>query len=202
VAVFPFVPLQAAFAAAADPGIVCLPEVLMLRRINAAVFVAPAGATIEVVAQSQNNNGVNDARFEYAGTLLDREQILGLPGCSFTVGATHQRLQAIVAFDDNAPGTARYDLSEVENRVLSNLGKFTMKSDGSPLIDFVIDPIEPAAAAGARRRSRKRAATKRPAKKAGRKPAGRKAAPRSRAKTRRRSTKTPASGRRGSRRRR
>src|SRR6266498_4898908 len=37
----------------------------MLRRINAALFEAPAGARIEIVAESQNNNGVTDARFEY-----------------------------------------------------------------------------------------------------------------------------------------
>src|SRR6266498_1723287 len=114
----------------------------MLRRINAALFEAPAGARIEIVAESQNNNGVTDARFEYDGALLDREQILGLPGCSFTVAETHARLQAVVAFADSAPGTARYDLSEVENGVLSNLNKFTLKSDASPLIDFVIDPVE------------------------------------------------------------
>ena len=53
----------------------------MLRRVNAALFEAPAGARIEVVAQSQNNNGVNDARFEYAGRILPRETIQGLPGC-------------------------------------------------------------------------------------------------------------------------
>jgi hypothetical protein len=121
----------------------------MLRRINAAVFEGPTGARVQVVAEAESNNGVTDARFEYAGAILPREQINGLPGCTFTVGTTPQRLQAIVAFDDNAPGTARYDLAEFENGVANNLGKFTLKSDGSPLIDFVIDPIAVAVSPGA-----------------------------------------------------
>lgn len=130
----------------------------MLRRVNAAVFEAPVGARVEVVAESQSNNGVTDARFEYAGTVLPRDVILGLPGCSFTVESFSARLQAVVAFDDNAPGTARYDLFEVENGVLTSLGKFTLKSDGTPLIDFVIDPVEAAVPAGASMRSAPRAA--------------------------------------------
>ena len=113
----------------------------MLRRVNAALFEAPAGARIEVVADSRDNNGVTDARFEYAGTILPRDTIAGLPGCRFVVGDTSGRLQAVVAFDPGASASARYDLSEVENGVLSALGKFTLKSDGSPLIDFVIDPV-------------------------------------------------------------
>jgi hypothetical protein len=135
----------------------------MLRRINAAVFEGPEGARIEVVAQAQSNNGLSDARFEYAGTVLPRQTILGLPGCSFTVEDSSQRLQAVVAFDDNAPGNARYDLFEVENGVLSNLGKFTLKSDGSPLIAFVIDPVAAARKAAAkppRRRTAKKTAKK------------------------------------------
>jgi hypothetical protein len=129
----------------------------MLRRINAAVFEGPEGARIEVVAQAQSNNGLSDARFEYAGTVLPRQTILGLPGCSFTVEDSSQRLQAVVAFDDNAPGNARYDLFEVENGVLSNLGKFTLKSDGSPLIAFVIDPVAAAVPARGPRRAPARA---------------------------------------------
>lgn len=123
----------------------------MLRRINAALFEAPAGARIQVVAGSQNNSGVNDARFEYAGQILSRETILGLPGCSFTVQGSSARLQAVVVFANDAPGSARYDLAEIENGVQSSLGKFTLKSDASPLIDFAIDPIAiPATAAAPR----------------------------------------------------
>ena len=144
----------------------------MLRRVNAALFEAPAGARIEVVAESQGNGGVNDARFEYAGTILPRELIEGLPGCSFVVEEATAQLQAVVAFADAAPGTARYDLAEVENGVKSNLGKFTMKSDASPLISFAIEPILVAARAPMKRAARK-AARKKPARK---KPARKKAA--------------------------
>ena len=145
----------------------------MLRRVNAALFEAPAGARIEVVAESQNNNGVNDARFEYAGRILAREIIQGLPGCSFIVEEAIAQLQAVVAFADTAPDIARYDLAEVENGVKSNLGKFTMKSDGSPLISFAIDPIAVAA------RAPVRAAGKTARTKAGKKKAtGKKSTPR------------------------
>ena len=34
----------------------------MLERVNAALFKAPRGARIQIVAE--NNNGVNDGRFE------------------------------------------------------------------------------------------------------------------------------------------
>ena len=124
----------------------------MLRRINAAVFEAPAGATIDVVARAQNNEGINDARFEYAGVVLPRAVIQGLPGCSFTVDDASQRLQAVVGFTNGAAGTARYDLFEAENGVLSALSKFTLKADNSPLIDFVIDPVEAAVPGRAARR--------------------------------------------------
>lgn len=112
----------------------------MLRRVNAALFEAPAGARIQLVAESQNNNGVNDARFEYANALLPREVIMGRPGCSFTVGAATEQLESVVAFSTAAPGSARYDLFEVENGVMMNLGKSVRNSGGAPLIAFAIDP--------------------------------------------------------------
>src|SRR5262245_12688472 len=117
----------------------------MLRRVNATLFQAPAGARIELVAESRNNNGVNDARFEYADRILPRATIQGLPGCSFDVDGETAQLQAVVAFATTSPGTARYDLSEIENGVKSNLGKFTLNSDG-PLISFAIEPTPTAAA--------------------------------------------------------
>jgi hypothetical protein len=146
-------------------------EILMLRRVNAALFEAPAGARIEVVAQSQNNDGVNDARFEYAGTILPRENINGLPGCSFKVEGVTEQLQAVVAFADTASDSARYDLAEVENGVKTNLGKFTLKSDGSPLISFAIEPIMIAARVPMRSATRaavRKKAPKRVSKKAAR----------------------------------
>jgi hypothetical protein len=136
----------------------------MLRRVNAALFEAPIGARIQVVAAAQNNSGVNDARFEYAGQILPRETIVGLPGCAFTVQGSSARLQAVVVFANDALGSARYDLAEIENGVQSDLGKFTLKSDASPLIDFAIDPIAVAAAAAAAPRVARTAAKKTPRK--------------------------------------
>jgi hypothetical protein len=136
----------------------------MLRRVNSALFEAPLGARIQVVAEAQSNNGVNDARFEYAGQILPRETILGLPGCSFTVAASSERLEAGVVFDSGAPGGARYDLFEVENGVKSNLKKFVRSSDGSILISFAIDPVLVTAAfkaaAKKKRPARKKTTTK------------------------------------------
>ena len=93
----------------------------MLRRVGPNVFEAPGGARIQVVAESQGNNGVNDARFSYGGRLLPLESILGLPGCSFTVADASERLDAMVVFDANAAPSAHYRLFEVENGVLSAL---------------------------------------------------------------------------------
>lgn len=151
----------------------------MLRRVNAALFQAPPGSEITIVAEAQGNNGVNEARFEYAGQILNGEPILGLPGCSFAVGDVRQFFEAIVVFDPGAPGEARYDLFEVENGVKSSLGKFVMASDPSALIGFTIEPMEVAVAAPtvaaptvARRAAKPAAAKKRAAKR----PAARKTA--------------------------
>ena len=153
----------------------------MLRRVNAALFEAPVGARIQVVAVAQENNGVNDARFEYAGQILPRETIQGLPGCSFTVADAREGLEAAVVFDPAAPGSARYDLFEVENGAMLDLHKSTRHSDFSPLISFTIKPapidipkavaVRPLAFPRATvRRAAKRKARKRPApKKAARK---------------------------------
>jgi hypothetical protein len=167
-------------------------EAVMLRRRNATLFDAPAGAQIQVVASSQGNNGVNDARFEYAGQVLNRETILGLPGCTFTVDDdSRELLEAVVIFDDGANSAARYDLFEVENGVQSPLGKFTLKSDGANQIGFSIQPVAAAVPVGAAPREmtgapppkrapkaakRRPAPKKRVAKRAGRKGAKKKTA--------------------------
>jgi hypothetical protein len=159
----------------------------MLRRVNAALFEAPAGARIQVVAESQGNNGVNDARFEYATELLPRETILGLPGCSFRVADSSEGLEAVVVFDPGAPGSARYDLFEVENGVKSDLGKSTTASQSAPLISFTIDPVAvavvtrskslaPPRAAAARKTTRKTVKRKPAKRKAAKKRPGRKTA--------------------------
>jgi hypothetical protein len=160
----------------------------MLRRVNAALFEAPPGAVIQVVAEAQGNNGVDDARFEYAGQILPRETILGLPGCSFTVADFSERLEAVVVFDPAAPGSARYDLFEVENGVKLALQKSARHSDSAPLISFTIDPVLVAVrssrSTAAAPRSRARKAAK---KKARRRAAARRRRPTSR--TRRTSRK-------------
>jgi hypothetical protein len=111
----------------------------MLRR-DGSLFRAPAGATIQVVAESQNNDDIHASQFEYAREALPGETILDRPGCTFTVADEGERLEAEVEFTDTAPDSARYDLFEVENGVKRPLGKFTKKSDFSNLVGFTIEP--------------------------------------------------------------
>ena len=113
----------------------------MLRRVNSALYEAPSGAQIQIVVESQDNNGVEDARFQYGSDVLPREIILGLPGCSFTVDSSRKRFEAMVVFDPGAAGSARYDMFEVENGVKSALGKSVTNSSSAPLMAFAIDPV-------------------------------------------------------------
>ena len=144
----------------------------MLRKVSGEVYEAPPGARIQIVVESQNNNGVNDARFEYANRTLDRETILGLPGCSFTVADDREGFQVGVVFDPAAPTSAVYNLFEVENGGKSDLRK-AAKNNGDPLVGFTIAPVPVADDASrelivpSARRAPKAAATKRPAKKKG-----------------------------------
>src|SRR4051812_49658480 len=85
----------------------------MLRRITFDRYEADLGDQIEIVAQSQSNNGVNDARFEYANNALPRLAIQGLPGASFTVLPGRNRVQAVVAFDPAAGAAAPHDPFEL-----------------------------------------------------------------------------------------
>ena len=119
----------------------------MLRRFNAALYEAPPGARIQIVVDSQGNNGVKDARFQYGRNILPRETIQGLPGCSFTVASTRDQFEVGVVFDPGAPGSARYDMFEVENGVPSSLGKTVRNSSSAPLMAFAIDPVASLAAA-------------------------------------------------------
>jgi hypothetical protein len=162
----------------------------MLRRVNAALFEAPAGARIQVVAAAQENNGVNDARFEYAGQILPRETIQGLPGCSLTVADARKGLEAAVVFDPAAPGSARYDLFEIENGAALDLNKSTRNSDSAPLISFTIrpEPIDVAEAVTVRRLEFPQPAGRRAAKRKARKPAPRRKAASKAAKKRTRKT--------------
>lgn len=124
----------------------------MLTRIGADRFAAPTGQQIQVVSRSRNNNGTNDARFEYNGAVLPRQTIQGLPGCTFTVVTATQTFEAVVAFDPAAPATARYDLFEVD----PGGGLLDLQEDafaGDPLINFGITGEAAAAAATRARRS-------------------------------------------------
>jgi hypothetical protein len=169
----------------------------MLERINAALFRAPRGARIQIVAEPKDNNGVDDGCFEYAGILLDTEVILGLRGCSFTVASDREDFQAGVVFEPNAPQTARYDLFEVENGVKITLQKFVRKSDSLPEIAFTLLPLPVEAAlrppaarrAGTRKTARKRARKRTAAKKGGRKTSAKKTTDRRAARKKRPSRK-------------
>ena len=136
----------------------------MLTRVGADRFSAPSGQQIQIVSRSRNNNGTNDARFEYNGVLLPRETIQGLPGCTFSVVPSTQTFEAIVAFDPGAPPTARYDLFEVD----LGGGLIDLQEDAfpiDPLINFGI--TGEGAAAGAAARPAGRAGATRPAGAAG-----------------------------------
>jgi hypothetical protein len=113
----------------------------MLRKVNSALFEGPPGVQIQVVVESRGNNDVHDARFEYAFSQLPTETILGLPGCSFMIDGTPQILQAEVVFDSGTPGSARYDMFEVENGVKNNLEVPVKHSQAEPKIAFTIDPV-------------------------------------------------------------
>lgn len=120
----------------------------MLRRVTSLTYKAPVGARIQIVAESQDNEDFHDARFEFDLQVLDPETVLDRPGCTFTFEDT-ARLQAFVTFQDGAPGTARYDLFEVENGVKRSLEKFVRKSQSAPQLAFTIEPEEEAVAAAA-----------------------------------------------------
>lgn len=141
----------------------------MLRKINETLFSAPRGRTIQLVVESQGNNTVNEARFEYAGEQLDPERIGGLPGCTFTVADTREILEAGVVFAGGVTG-ARYDMFEVENGVRSPLDKSVRSSEASPIIAFTIRPdaapLGMAAAPGAPPPAMKQPAAKKKKKKA------------------------------------
>jgi hypothetical protein len=121
----------------------------MLTRVTGALFEAPAGSQVEIVARSQGNNGVEDARFEYDSVVLPRQTIMGLPGCTFTVVPTIRQFEAVVAFHPAASPAARYDLFEVNSAGgLSGLGENVTNSASAALIGFGIDGVPvPVAAA-------------------------------------------------------
>src|SRR4051812_13437260 len=119
----------------------------MLRRITFDRYEADLGDQIEIVAQSRSNNGVNDARFEYASKVLPRLAIQGLPGATFTVLPGRNRVQAVVAFDPGASVAARYDLFELDSAGgLTDLRQHVSKIDSAPLVGFAVEGVPVAAA--------------------------------------------------------
>jgi hypothetical protein len=119
----------------------------MLRRITFDRYEADLGDQIELVAQSQSNNGVNDARFEYANKVLPRLAIQGLPGATFTVQPGRNRVQAVVAFAPGAGAAARYDLFELDSvGGLTDLRQHVSKMDSAPLVGFAVEGVPVAAA--------------------------------------------------------
>jgi hypothetical protein len=113
----------------------------MLKRVNADKFEAQTGTTIRLVFRSRNNNGVNQAKFEYDHTILSNEVISGMPGCSFKVRAGTVRFEAVVAFDPGSP-TARYDVFEVDGvGGLTNLNEEVLASDPLPRITFKVEGV-------------------------------------------------------------
>jgi hypothetical protein len=126
----------------------------MLRRITFDRYEGDLGDQIALVAQSQGNNGVNDARFEYANAVLPRQVIQGRPGATFVVLPGRNRVQAVVAFDPAASAAARYDLFEVDSvGGLTDLRQHVAKIDAAPLVGFAVEgvPVAATAAAGVTR---------------------------------------------------
>jgi len=121
----------------------------MLRRVNAGLFEAPAGAHIQLLVEAQGNNGVEEASFQYGTEVLDPLTVDGAPGCEFDVSGDRDVLEIGVVFDPAAPGSARYDVFEFENGVRSSLNLFVKNSDSAPLLFFTIDPVGVLAGAGA-----------------------------------------------------
>jgi hypothetical protein len=114
----------------------------MLKRVSAALFEAPAGVQTRIVCRSTANNGVNDARFEYDGRVLPRETVAGLPGCTFLVGPSIRRFQAVVVFDPDARAGARYDLFAIgSDGEEVALDEGVTKADSAPFIDFAIEGL-------------------------------------------------------------
>src|SRR5438034_4095370 len=124
----------------------------MLRRIAGDRYEADAGDQIHIVTQSRSNNGVNDARFEYADDVLPRETIQGLPGCTFIVDEGRKQFQAVVTFATGVGAAARYDLFEVDEvGGLSDLDQHVTKIDSAPLVGLAIEGVAVAAAIAGRR---------------------------------------------------
>ena len=132
----------------------------MLRRVNAGLYEEDEGADVELAVKASNNDGVEDATFDYDSTVLPAHPIGGHPGCQFTVQSGTQQFRVLVVFSPSAPATARYDLFQVNaaGTLVPIAGKSVTNNGGTPLIGFGIDgeaAEDEAKAAGRRRKARK-----------------------------------------------
>jgi hypothetical protein len=119
----------------------------MLKRVTSGRYEGNEGDVVTIVTQSQGNNGVNDARFQYAGNVLPRAASSGLPAGTFTVQRGRAQFEAVVAFDPTADNSARYDVFEVDSTGgLTDLREHLTKLDGSPLLAFAVDGVPVVAA--------------------------------------------------------
>jgi hypothetical protein len=131
----------------------------MLKRVTGALFEGPADSQVQLVVQSQNNNGVESGRFEYDSVILPAETIQGHPGCTFTVLPSIRQFETMVVFDPASPPAARYDLFEVNSAGgLTALGESVTNAASTPAIGFGIDGVGVPVVAAKRARARKRPA--------------------------------------------
>jgi hypothetical protein len=121
----------------------------MLKRVTGALYEEDEDASVSLAVQSQNNNGVESATFDYDAGVLPTGPIQGHPGCTFDVLSDIHQFRTLVVFDPGAPSTARYDLFQVNSAgALVPVGKSVTKAASAPLIGFGIDGVTVAAPVG------------------------------------------------------
>jgi hypothetical protein len=121
----------------------------MLKRVTSALFEEDEDASVSLAVQSQNNNGVERATFDYDAGVLPAGPIQGHPGCTFDVLSDIHQFRTFVFFDPGAPSTARYDLFQVNSAgALVPVGKSVTKAASTPLIGFGIDGVAVVAPVG------------------------------------------------------
>ena len=81
----------------------------MLTRVDVDTFRARTGSDVRLLVKARTNGGVEFATYTYAGTDLDPLDVLGHPGCEFTVEPGKQILRCVVT---SGGAQGRYDLFE------------------------------------------------------------------------------------------
>lgn len=141
----------------------------VLKKINGTDYEGAAGAEVTIVAVSQNNNGVEQAFYEYDGQTPDAATFQGHPGCKFVLKTGRKMFETLVVFAPGFPN-ARYDLFEVDAGGLVDLQKGRTASDPNGRIGMRITGLVPALAGAppppAKAAAKKATAQKAPAKKA------------------------------------